>query len=329
MNSFLQMNHFRKIQFFKCVLDYFTIDRQLLALTPAFTINSVVGKKTNFDNALWNLQKLIDFEQTNSPTRLFGGKYTRLDATNTYLPFISSDCITGTTCNFQNSDFITLIEYLKSLPIESHEADMSDNFSLYQNNEILLYEPMVFGSFFDYFALMARFGANEELIFLGYPSPSGGISKFNPQKIIAISSQSTNKNAAWEFIKFMLSSTNLIDDTKGMQAIPSSRNVLNDWLDSEQQLCYIFSQKTPDYKIFINKNEIPDNINGVLFEVDSTVVSGFMSIVDSITVKPPISSKILNIIQEELNTYFVTNALPTNVASIIQNRVSIYLSEHQ
>jgi hypothetical protein len=61
---------------------------------------------------------------------------------------------------------------------------------LKQNNEVYLYETSYFGSFIDYLKLRARFGFDEEIKMIGYPSKSGGAAEIIPTNYYAISNSS-------------------------------------------------------------------------------------------------------------------------------------------
>lgn len=316
---------------YECVKKPYETDGKLFIVIPEFTINTLVGKSKNLPNDTWNIKTMLDLANSLPDGVSLIKGMTKTTMLNTFLLAGAGEFIDfkNATCSFDSEEFISLIEYIASFPETNTQDIDTQDISSYLNNEVYLYESTHLGSFTDYLKLRARFGFDEEIGMIGYPSKQGGAAEIIPMKYYAVSSVSDNKEGAWEFIKYLLSGENIINETKGMRYIPSSRDTFRDWLDSEQMLYYYFPDGSLRYRISLEPITGEENSSGHVIALNDIYIEQFETFINSISNRSDIPVKITEIIREDIDIYFAGNKTAAETAKIIQNRINIYLNENK
>ena len=311
---------------YKCVLDAFGSDGKLYVITPEFKIETLTAKTENLPDGTWNIKNLLAFEkQLDEGTTLIGG-IDRLSMMKLLLSCGADEFIDfeDKTTSFDSELFIELLEYLKSIQTDSH---ISDNVAKYREDKVILSDECI-SNLIDYLMVFSKYGFDSDVTMIGYPSASGGSCRIIPRIYCGISSYSDNVDGAWEFIKFMMSGANLMDYTKGMQNIPSMRKTLDDWLEVEGGNFYFFSEETGRFrgsdKPFTDEKMLQ---TGRVIHPDEKLFSEFDRFINSAVAKPELPTKVMEIIKEESEPYFAGIKNAEETARIIQDRVSVYISE--
>lgn len=316
---------------FECVTKSYETDGKLFIAIPEFTINTLVGKIKNLPNDTWNTKTMLDLaDSLPDGVSLINGM-TKATMLNTFLLAGAGEFIDfeNSKCSFDSVEFISLIEYISSFPETMiQDIDMQD-ISSYLNDEVYLYETIYFGSFTDYLLLRARFGFDDEIEMIGYPSKQGGAAEIMPMKYYAVSSVSEQKAGAWEFIKFLLSGKNIVNEMKGMRYIPSSRDTFHDWLDSEQMLYYYFPDGSLRYRASLEPITGEEDSSGYVIALNDYYIEQFETFINNISNRTDIPVKITEIIREDIDIYFAGNKTAAETAQIIQNRIGIYVNENK
>ena len=311
---------------YSCVLESFETDGKLYVITPEFKLGTLTAKAENLPDGKWDINTLLTFEsKLGEETTLIGG-LDRLSMMKILLSCGADEFIDfeKKTASFDSELFIGLLEYLKGIPANGKQ---SDDVKLYRENKVILSDECI-SNLIEYLMIYSKYGFDSEVEIVGYPSASGGVCRVIPRVYCGISSYSENVDGAWEFVKFMMSGANLLDDTKGMQNIPALRKTLYDWLDVEGSLYYYFSDETGRYKG--SESPITDEKmlkSGRVIHPDEKLFSEFDTFINSASAKPELPSKIMEMIKEESEPYFAGIKSAKETARIIQDRVSVYVSE--
>ncbi|MDE5769488.1 MAG: hypothetical protein K2H82_08900 [Oscillospiraceae bacterium] len=228
------------------------------------------------------------------------------------------------TCDFENPDFIRILELCNEFEDGSMLTDYVENSGReYRNNQALfcdvnLYEPYRWHSVRE-----GEFGS-AEISFTGFPTmqeDSCG-AYFIPEYQLAINAQSLYSNEAWEFFMYLLSDTS--QENVG-QSLPVKRSAM------DQQI-----QDALDYV-----RDLEGNIIGSarMYFIGSTPVAlqnateqemqEFVSYVENVTECCYHDETISSIISEESSMYFSGDQSAEDTAKLIQSRVSLYLQEQQ
>jgi len=310
---------------YDCVIKPYEINGELNVIVPEFAVSTLVGKSSNLPKETWNIAAMLDLiAALPDNTALINGMVKASMAEKFLLAGAGEfiDFNSG-TCDFDSELFISLIEYIAEYPDFMIQM-IDDNVMTYINNEVYLYESIYFGSFIDYIRLKARFGFDEEIEMIGYPSANGGAAKIHPMRYYAVSSSSENTDGAWEFIKFLLSGDAIINEMKGMRYIPSSKETFRNWLETEQMLYYHFPDASLNYRTQIVPITEP---SGRVITVTDELIDEFEAFISTIQTVSDIPSTVTEIIKEETDIYFAGSKTAAETAKVIQNRVGIYLSE--
>ncbi len=318
----------------RCLRVPFENDGRLFRIGTSFNVQTIVGKSKNLgDRAGWTTSEMMDFAQSlPEDTQLFENM-TRENFMNIMLSQVCEfiDYENG-TCSFDSDGFINLLKYAKSLPekIEQsiYEYDTNEDFNAPYCNDKIMLTRLNISSFEQYLIEKARFGIDEELNMIGFPTEDGS----NGSVIMvsgeyAISAKSKSKEGAWEFIKYMMSDE-LQNRKNSVQKFPSTVSAL-ERLAENQMAQYYFYSKSGRWESSDAPFDDKDENSGTRIYLTQDDVDAVKALLDSITVSKSSSSdvQIMNIINEETSAYFNGVKSAEEVADIIQGRISIYLSE--
>ena len=161
--------------------------------------------------------------------------------------------------------------------------------------------------------------AGVEITAIGFPTADSVGSIMIPTLLYGMGQGAQNPSGAWEFLRFMLAE----QQQRGVafEAIPVSRSVFD---EVSNQLMNPVPLESP---------ELGDGIfiDGVFIEfapMTNDQTDRLLKIIDTLgVVLSGGESVVTNIVLEEANAFFSGNRSAQDAARIIQNRVSIYVSE--
>ena len=144
-----------------------------------------------------------------------------------------------------------------------------------------------------------------DVALVGYPADSGSNLVCSPRNIFAIAESSENKEAAWEFVEFMLS------ESFREQEIPVSKS----WIEQRIQ-----EQMAP-----LSNSWYADLIE--MTPLTEEGAEAFRELLQRPMVLSYYDPLIFNIILEESGAYFAGQKSVDATAKIIQDRVQVYLNQ--
>lgn len=235
------------------------------------------------------------------------------------------------TCNFKNDEFVELITYAKSINSEDNkdfighktwgvftqeeESSMSDSYVFQEINPLnyqyfLPYEHKYFSSH-----IPVKNGSGKIEV-----SPIGGF---------FISKNSSNKELAWEFIKFLSSYSGITNNILSSMilnkdaCIVRTENMLNLKIRELEQL-----------NIYLNDDIRQDIYNSQISHNASTekpkCITEAIETISSINQQPMSFTNwfgLLDIIQQEVEPFMNDISTAEQVANGLQNKVFLYLNE--
>ncbi|WP_408069723.1 ABC transporter substrate-binding protein [Butyrivibrio sp. JL13D10] len=223
------------------------------------------------------------------------------------------------TCDFKNYKFINLLIYIRELKRLQEKNSLSDDENIFRDKKALL-QSCYISSFEDYRIIKDGY-FSADVVFNGYPGKEGGLSYIDPGMLFAISSFSTNKDAAWEFIRYFLLDEYQFNVDWGF---PVNEDAFNALMEKSQKEKYYISdegQKINTYsKVIIGDREItitPLNENEAV-ELKTLICS-----IDKLRHQ---DSEIIGIINEVAKSYYIGDITAEKASSMIQHRVEKYLS---
>lgn len=213
------------------------------------------------------------------------------------------------TCRFDSPDFVRFLALLKKIA-EEGELIMSSQGALdnywnvhrfpYRDDAALIDPIYIFEPIRLHETLVTDFGSARTTL-IGYPLPyedsNGGM--FSPTFTLSINSQSLHQERIWAFMRTLLQ-----DDHQNQTNLPVKRSALEKQLVAAQHMPMATGGSASESEMNLLRDYI-DGIRVCYFQDDT----------------------VYNILAEETDKYLAGDCTAEDAARVIQNRVSIYLSE--
>lgn len=323
------------------VVDAASVDGKLYQAFSEFSIVTVVALSKVADNfqswTLADVHSAMDMLQPGAT--VFGTGYTRDNVLqscvgNSMAKFVDWD--TG-KCSFDSQEFKDLLAFANEFPetFDWQNYDYSSETDSYtaMRNGLQLMLPASVYSLEDHLWTLAAVG--EDISLVGYPSQDGSGSTFVLTGGVAISSACRDQDAAWSFVRKLFTA----DYQRGRMyyGLPSNAAVFNERLKDVMTVSYQTDENGQPLldengeKIVEPKATYWGN-DGEQFSIDAMSqeqADQVMALYNSIHTLNGGNDAIYNIITEEAGAYFAGQRSLDDVASIIQNRVGLYVAEQK
>ena len=306
-------------------------DGKLYFISPYFSVNLMAGYKSDVgDKKSLKIDDIMDLEKKYDGARAFSQYATKQSVLNVLVQCNYDSYIDWSTgkCNFDNDDFVKVLEYAASYPNEE-DIDYEDSYDEVKNirdHKQLLTEiySMSYEEIELYDALYEKNAA-----FIGYPSASDGIG-MNVGYAMGIYSKSSVKEGAWDFIRQLLKRDYISDESKSgyYNGFPIRKDSLEDALKKYTT--------TKTYKDDFGNEVEPlsgswgyGDLEVQMKPLNDEQVGILRDIIDSVSYLITSYSEIDDIMNEETGALFSGQKSAKDVAGIIQNRISTYVSENR
>ncbi len=250
---------------------------------------------------------------------------------------------TGET-EFETQGFIDFIKYLKNcreknIYTEFYES-MGDDYDeekyrefnektelKYFRDEALI-ENYYVSSMVDLLYLQQTF-ATKDITAIGYPTRSGNGMLITPQCEMAIGARSKAKDQAWEFIKFMLDDDEFYSSYWGFTVNrenmdEKARNAKDNWWDGD----YIDEWTLNWWKEAGYSQEYIDYQTARNVKFSEEAVQQMYDLIKGATMVSRTDPGLVEIIKDELSSFFGGTKSAEETARIIAGRARTYISEH-
>lgn len=294
---------------------------KLYTLAPSFNIFSMWGGKSVVKGRQGiNLDELEEIlsangRDVNSILGLGGGDETSLRSL-TAMELDSYINWEESTCDFKSEGFRHLLELSKEY---KGPAIQSGIYSSIQNRDILFTLSIV--DSVEDVAMQSKF-YGEEVEFIGYPTDYGYGSAISAIKSIAMNSQSDNKEAAWDFIKYYVKS---YDSSKAVR-FPSYKPNFDDYVKKSTVEEFI-EEDGNNISVFKDYYSEPNAGSFGITKASDEDVKKTLELIENTTKKREYVTEIQNIIEEEAEPYMRGQKTFEQVSEIIQSRVQVFLNE--
>jgi hypothetical protein len=321
--------------FYQPLLEAFETDGKLYSIAPTFQLNTLVGKTSVFGKMSGQSFAELEAAAAKIPGASLFGKIDRnyfMDGVfkRTARRFIDDE---NGVCSFDSPEFITLLEYAKSLPESSPDAVpfmnstwMPDETGDYKEDRTLIQISGIMD--FRDIVSIEKIDFGEPITFLGFPNASGGSGiKARVQLETAITSKAKNPEGAWAFVKDLQSYGDTFIKSAGyppLMTFPILKAELDIAAENATvppfQYNGVTGERVPrktwlGYDLSLQPNNT---------EADNAKMFALFESIDGIDRSIP---AIENIISEETAVYFAGNKSAAETAEIIQNRATTYLEE--
>lgn len=311
---------------FDNILTAFSYQEGLYAVPLGFLLKSFAGRTENLGGrSSWTIGEMLECIQGQEKQRLLYPGAFKLDVFATILTGSMEYYIDWETgeCTFDGEEFRAVLEFCDSF---SDRLDMEPDFSMkkaFLEDEALLL-PVRIGTVYDICEEELIFDG-QEVTFVGFPVTGGSgtmIESCGP--VLAVSSGSRHKEAAWEFIRRCLEPPAQRELPSGF---PVCRGVLEERLED--------AMKT-EYETDENGREQPVVKHQVLFEGEEPVdiysitqeqADRLLALLEGARACSQTDDKIYQIFLDEAGGYFSGDKSLEETADVIQARVSMYVAE--
>ncbi len=312
------------------VLETFSTDGKLYQLVPSFTVLTVAGKTANVGDAQgWTLDELNALMATKEEGTEIFFDVIRDSILSYCMQMCGEQFINWETgeCSFDSDGFIKLLEFIKQFPKEFDESRYEDEHfwknydSMYREDRALL--SVTYLNNFSTYNRMEKGTFGEAITMIGFPSDNKKGSALDYNLNFAISSKSSNKDGAWQFLRYFLT----YEYQKESYGFPINKQRYEElkqeamqrpyYLDeNEQKIEYDESYWIGDTEVIIPPMtaEEVQKVEDFIFSIDQTV---------------SYNENLLNIINEEAEGFFSGQKSAKEVAGVIQSRVKIYVNENR
>lgn len=249
---------------------------------------------------------------------------------------------TGET-KFESQGFIDLIKYIATCPEKGYwesyydsmgddyvydpeaEREMSEKYELRYYKDYGLFSEAYINSYTSMMDLRNQF-ASADITAIGYPrddeNTNGAI--ITPNMEFAISATSKAKDEAWEIIKFFMNDTNI--NGGGYRFSINKKINEENYANAESNYYY---NESENYEWATNAGYSEDYINYLKQtnqKYDQSAVDQIKQLVEGAGEIQRTDSDLVEIITEELSTFFAGTRSAEETAKIIASRASIYIS---
>ncbi len=308
------------------VVNALEYNASLYALSPTFEINCILADKSFVGEEYnsWSFEEFFSlYENRPSGMKLSYDYYARTpeDIFRRFCSGYFADnlaaWVDGDACHFNSEEFVRLLEfcrYAETAPADTSAADVA--LSLKNRTGMICFADCL-RNIEDFRSLNTYQLGLEDLSFLSYPdTESGGTLGF--QEFYSITENAPCKEGAWEFVSFIMS-----EEYQASENDNSRLYTLKKAFENNLKLNTLKEgEENPTGTLSYNGYEVPYKL--YLTEDEAEIIR---KIVSQCTAKSYNSDHISSICNEEFLLYINGEYSAEECAEMIQNRVSIMLSE--
>lgn len=311
-----QSENLKKEDFLPNVLEGLDVNGKLPAICSEWTLFTAAAKTENVGENMENwtpAQAIKTFNNMPEDMTFLYYEWRDYDRENYFIKRVAVDAVdyNNNTCDFGGA-FMEMLGNVNNFP--PFQTQQIDNDALI-NNHALVEEVQLFGinsvvaqSLYSYFG-----GA--DITFVGYPSESGKGYITETFSMLGIPETSQHKQQGYEFIDLVINDS-LINKSM-MYSMPITEKQLTAQLNESKYNS--MSVHCPQY--------LPDGYEQV--EISEEALQKIVDYVRNVEFEPYTSDTVENIVFEEYHKCFAGETTPQECADMLDNRVSIYLSESE
>ncbi len=315
------------------LLTAYTIENKLITIPSHFSLKTLMGWRSAVgDDMGWTLEELITYAEAHPEAELFDN--TSRDEIIQYLMSYNENAFIdwhSGTCHFDSDNFKQLLKFAGRFPAEPPQSpEQSSTPVRIQNGEVLLLEVNLVD--FDSIQLPLEI-YRQEGICIGFPSPEGSAgTMLIPYGAYAITVTSRQKEGAWAFIEYLLSSENnsssFFPPTKARLAEKAADAVKVEYLIDENGKLCLDQNGEP----VIKNTGMSISYSDWEYTYRTTSQEEVDIVLNLIATAKPVfcseESEITAIITEEAESYYQGQKSLEEAVNVIQSRIQVYIHEN-
>lgn len=314
------------------------VDGKLTSISPSCYVSTLACKTKYFDKENWTIDDMIEaYENLPEGMKLFKDTNTKDNVFGIFIygsnSFIDQE---KGTCSFDSPEFIKILEFCNKFDNEGEgdeidwETASNEEMDAYWReqevacrNDKALLGNVFFSDMRGYArAIAADFG--DDITLVGYPSSDGTGARLSTNQSFGIMSNSANKDACWNFINTFFAEDYQTSDQ--MYNIPALKSAFEKKLDDAMKKPYYTDEngKKIEYEDTYYMNDKEIKIPPLNQEQRDYIEQYILNIKSSSFYY---GNDVYNIINEEIEPFFAGEKSAQETATVIQNRISILISE--
>lgn len=331
-----------KDKFLPNILEALENDGKLYSMSPSFTVNTLIAKTKFADKENWTFDDMIEtYNNLPEGMKLLKGENNKNQVFSYFWYTMMSDFLDfeNGSCSFDSPEFIKFLEFCDTFEPADEDAyntmmeNMTDDemnpywtdVEMECKNDKALLDNMYISMFSAYGE--KRYGYfGDEITFVGSPSSDGQGAFLSFNYNMAILSDSGCKDAAWEFIRTFYTEESQNELLTNYGGIPVTSASFEKMADESMSRPYYLDENGEkveyDNGVYIGNNEI--KIPPLTQEERDTISDYIKGITK---VSGGYDVHIQEVIDEEIKAFFAGDKTAEEAAKMIQNRISIYISE--
>lgn len=302
-------------------------DGKLYSISPSFGLETIGIKSKFLDHENWTIQEMMDiYDNTDAPH-----KYDGINKKEMLRILLEGQSdlvdIENGQCHFDTPEFIDLLKFCDRFVMEVDKPDKfndTSNFEQYYYNKAFwiandedLASVIHFESDNQMSWEKAEVFGGEDFIFAGYPTSSGKGGKLNIYAHFAVSAKSKVKEGAWEFIKTYFDMNK--QGNPYTYGYPSLISDLEKELDKEMKLSTFGGAEEESRQTKLGFTQYP------LTQKERDDLERYILSCD--TLANAMDHDAQSICNEEADAFFNGESSAEEAAKMMQNRISIIVSE--
>ena len=305
------------------VLAALETDGALYTIAPGFSLYTVIGSADVLgEKESWTYDDIFELLRQYPEGTQLTPNATAKDALS-LLSMNMDKYINWQTgeCRFNDENFIQLLELAGCFPVSPPVTE--DYATQLRDGRALIITDTVRG-FFDFQVYRAMF--QRDVSCIGFPSESGSDNRFMLRKGLSITSKCEHKEAAWEFISFVISEEYQVEGA--LYELPTNKAAFESYADKAMQSNTYINEEGEVVEYPVGIGSLGDFVVDIYAATKEDVELVRRLIADTKKLAEQ-DLTVLKIIQEEALGYFNDQCSASDAASIIQSRVSTYINEQR
>ncbi|MBD5530345.1 MAG: extracellular solute-binding protein [Lachnospiraceae bacterium] len=314
---------FDRQDFYMNIMEAFEVGGNLYVLVPSYRIDSYTTANSELAGLeRMDIKQLVDaYNMLDDDSILFPGETKKTvfgmlcyGSLENYIDWGEG------TCGFNSDSFKELLHFANQFPLSLNWADDYSAKAIIAEGHALLVQVSI-DNVYDITGTRMLYG--ETPTYIGYPLNSGCGSMADTAGIaIGISSTSKNKEEAWRFVRSLLDSEFQDNIKNGLPLrVSSLEQILEDAMRTE----YDVNGEKIVKEVLRFDGDAPINI----YEISAEDAETLKLIISKIEYNATVDRDLYNILLEEVDYLFNDDRNIDDVANIIQNRASVYISENK
>ncbi|MDE7254501.1 MAG: extracellular solute-binding protein [Acetatifactor sp.] len=318
-------------------LDFYRYAGALVGIPSGISIETVAGKTSDVgEESGWTLQEMMAYAAAH-PGKKFWYRATRESILNDCLALGLGSFVDWKSgqCRFATADFKEFLAFMGRFPekLEDYGTDERSVPRQIKDGDILLY-PVRINRFEDIQEYPEMF--QTPVTYIGYPTVEGSGCIADCSGALALSAQSANKEAAWEFIEYHLERQSDCKTLNEYGEFSTRKSILDRQMEEAVTVSYYLDDDGNPI-LDADGNPIPQSLGGYLWDIGDEIISYHTpteeevqcvrELIESASKVQGTNSKITEMILEEAQPFFQGQKSLEEVADIIQSRVQLYIDE--